>query len=138
MEGSVASPSKAGACRILVVEDEFLIALTVEDVLAAAGYDVVGIAATYEEAVALAERTRPELVLMDIRLASSRDGIEAAIAIRERFDIPALFVSANLDPENRGRAAPAAPAGWLSKPYSPEKLRAAVAAALRAPDAAGG
>jgi CheY-like chemotaxis protein len=118
------------AARILVVEDEFLIALSTEDALSAAGHVVVGIAATFEEAVALAGEKRPDLVLMDLRLASRRDGVDAAIEIRARFDIPSLFATANVDPANRARAEAARPLGWLAKPYSPEGLVAAVAAAL--------
>jgi two-component system, response regulator PdtaR len=115
--------------RVLVVEDDFLIAYCSADTLAAAGLAVSGIAATFEEAVALAERERPDLVLMDIRLASERDGIDAAIAIRERFGIRCIFASANIDPENRKRADAAEALGWLPKPYSPEMLIEAVTAA---------
>jgi two-component system, response regulator PdtaR len=116
--------------RVLVVEDEFLIALTLEDALASDGYVVIGVAATYEEAVELAGAERPDLAIMDIRLASERDGIEAAIELRRRFDVPSLFASANLDPHSQARAAEARPAGWLSKPYTPEKLLAAVERAV--------
>lgn len=116
--------------RVLVVEDEFLIALVLEDALRAAGYTVVGVAATFDQAVALAEREQPDLAVMDIRLASARDGIEAALEIRRRFDVPSLFASANVDQHSRTRAEPARPAGWLSKPYTPERLVAAVERAL--------
>lgn len=112
--------------RILIVEDEFLIALTAEEALLAEGFEVVGVAATYEQALSIAERERPDLVLMDIRLASVRDGVEAAIEIRRRFGLASLFTSANQDPENVARAQPAEPAGWLPKPYAIEKLVEAV------------
>lgn len=116
--------------RILIVEDEFLIALTLEETLLAARYEVVGVAATFDEAVELAGSTRPDLAIMDIRLASERDGVEAALEIRRRFGVASLFASANLDPNNKARAAAARPAGWLSKPYTPESLTAAVERAL--------
>lgn len=108
--------------KVLLVEDEFLIAMTAEDVLCEAGLDVVGVATTYDEAVALSESMRPDLVLMDIRLASARDGIEAAIEIKQQLGIPSVFTSANHDEETVLRAAPAEPVGWLPKPYTPEAL----------------
>src|SRR5690348_2348320 len=71
--------------RMLVVEDEWLISLQLEQMLAAAGFEVVGTAANAARAVALADRERPDLVLMDIRLAGPVDGIEAAREIMDRF-----------------------------------------------------
>lgn len=124
--------------RLLIVEDEFLIALTAEEALRDEGFQVVGVAATYDEAVALAGETRPDLVLMDIKLASRRDGIEAAIEIRERFDIPILFTSANQDAHNVERARPAKPVGWIPKPYAIERLVQAVTEILCSPGAAVG
>ena len=112
--------------RILIVEDEFLIALSTEEALLAEGFDVVGVAATFEQALSIAERERPDLVLMDIRLASSRDGVDTAIEIRRRFGLASLFTSANQDPENVARAQVAEPVGWLPKPYNIESLIAAV------------
>lgn len=123
--------SNCGAVhRILIVEDEFLIALALEDTLVAAGHAVVGIAATFDQALALAGETRPALVLMDIRLASERDGIDAAIEIQRTFGIRSLFTSANIDPDNVQRAKAASPVGWVPKPYSPEVLAEAVDQAL--------
>jgi len=123
------SPNSHHPNRVLIVEDEFLIAMTAEDSLCDAGIEVIGVAATCEEAIALAEQM-PDLVLMDIRLASARDGIEAAIEIRRRFGIPSLFTSANHDDATMNRAEPAEPQGWLPKPYSPEALVCATRAAL--------
>lgn len=114
------------------MEDEFLIAMMAEDALCDAGIEVVGVAATCEEAIALAEQM-PDLVLMDIRLASPRDGIEAAIEIRRRFGIPSLFTSANHDEATMRRAEPAEPHGWLPKPYSLEALVSATRTALEKP-----
>jgi len=116
--------------RVLIVEDEFLIALDAEDALRDAGLDVVGIAATFEDAVDFGERMRPDLVLMDIRLASPKDGIEAAVEIRRRFGIPSMFTSANHDEATMKRAEPADPVAWLPKPYTPEALVKATRAAL--------
>ena len=118
---------------MLIVEDEFLIAMSAEDVLCDAGLEVVGVAATFDEAIALGERMLPDIVLMDIRLASPRDGIEAATELRRRFGIPSLFTSANHDEVTMMRAEPAEPIGWLPKPYSPEALVSTTRAALEKP-----
>ena len=117
--------------RVLVVEDEYFVALAAEEALAAAGFEVVGVAATAEEAVEIARAERPDLVLMDIRLAGVRDGIDAAAEIRSGLGIPSLFATAHSDAATRARGeGAAAPMGWLTKPYAPTELAAAVAAAL--------
>jgi two-component system, response regulator PdtaR len=94
------------------------------------GHEVVGPAATAEKAIELAGKVRPNLVLMDIRLANDSDGVAAAIEIRQRFDIPSLFVSAHGDPIMRNRAVVARPLGFIEKPFSPESLALAIEAAL--------
>jgi DNA-binding NarL/FixJ family response regulator len=112
--------------RVLIVEDEFLIALNTECVLLDSGFQVTGIATSYETAVSMAERTRPDLVLMDIVLDSERDGVDAAIEISRRFGIPVVFTSANQDSGNVRRAKAMDVAGWVPKPYSSEKLLEAI------------
>lgn len=117
--------------RVLVVEDEYFVALDAENALDSAGFEVVGVAATAEEAVEIARAERPDLVLMDIRLAGARDGIDAAAEIRGSLGIPSLFATAHSDAATRARGeGAAAPLGWLTKPYAPSELAAAVAAAL--------
>ncbi len=126
-----ASKTREGSAqRIMIVEDEFLIAITLEDMLVSEGYVVVGTAASYEKALALAEETRPSLVLMDIHIASERDGVDAATEIYQSLGIRSMFTSANIDPDNVERGKAANPAGWLSKPYSPNALTKAVEEAL--------
>lgn len=117
--------------RILVVEDDFLIAMQTEAALAAAGFDVIGTAATAEQAIELAEKERPVLAVMDIRLASKRDGIDAARELFQEFNIRCIFATAHDDETTRKRAAPYAPLGWLAKPYSTASLIALVTAAVR-------
>jgi CheY-like chemotaxis protein len=126
--GAGALPSRG---RILVVEDEYFVALDVEDALSGVGFTVVGIATTAEEAVRMAEAERPDIVLMDIRLAGTRDGIEAAAEIRNRFGIPSLFATAHSDAGTRARGdRAAAPLGWLTKPYSGSEVVLAVTEAI--------
>ena len=115
--------------RILIVEDEMLIALVAAEDLTEAGHGVVGIAASHDRALALAEAERPDLALMDVRLETGPDGIEAATALRQRFGIPSILASGSMDAPNIARAAAAAPLEWLVKPYTTEQLLAAVARA---------
>jgi two-component system, response regulator PdtaR len=133
--GAATQPGRAEAgancpSRILIVEDEWFIAVESEAVLREAGFDVVGIAVSAEEAVELAERHRPDLVLMDIRLRGARSGVDAAREIRQRFDIGCLFATAHSEQSVRADAEASAPAGWLAKPFSDRQLVAAVKMAL--------
>ncbi|MFA5951609.1 MAG: response regulator [Hyphomicrobium sp.] len=118
------------ARKILVVEDELWSALDMEWVIRKLGHDVVGPVATAKEALELADELRPDLVLMDIRLANDDDGIDTAIAARQRFNIPSIFVSAHGDLPTRNRAASANPSGFIEKPFTPETLANAIAQAL--------
>jgi DNA-binding NarL/FixJ family response regulator len=115
---------------ILLVEDDFLVGMEVEAGLEEAGYEVAGVAATAEEAVELAASRRPALAVMDIRLASERDGIDAALEIFRTLGIRSLFASAHVDAQVRARAEAARPLGWVAKPYRVETLLAAVGEAL--------
>lgn len=117
--------------RILIVEDETLVGLQYEDVLTRAGFTVIDIASTAEDAIHAVEDHKPELILMDIRLAGSRDGVDTAIEIFKRFGIRCIFASAYVDPEVRRRAAPAKPLAWLSKPVNYQKLLETVYSVLR-------
>ena len=117
--------------RILIVEDDVLVAGEMELELAAAGFDVVGVATSAEDAIRLAREEKPHVTVMDIRLEGERDGIEAATEIFRSLGIRSLFVSAFHDPETRRRAEPSAPLGWLPKPYSMNSLVDAVRSALR-------
>jgi CheY-like chemotaxis protein len=125
-EGSEVGSGRALPVRVLVVEDEILIAVDIRATLIASGYAVVGIAATADQAVAAATKERPDVVLRDIRLAGARDGIDAAREIRERLDIPSLFVTANADEGTRRRAEATAPIGFLHKPFDAPALREAL------------
>ncbi|WP_235782610.1 response regulator [Bradyrhizobium murdochi] len=119
-----------GKLRVLVVEDDFLIAMQSEVALTAAGFEVVGPAATAEEAIALASEAQPTLAVMDIRLASTRDGIDAARQLYQDFAIRCIFATAHDDVYTRGRAEPYAPLGWLPKPYTMASLVSVVVEAL--------
>ena len=111
---------------ILVVEDDFLVAMQIEAALTEAGFSLTGTAASGEEAIAMAAAIRPVLVLMDIRLAGRMDGVDAALVLFREHGIRCIFATAHHDPEVRRRAAAAEPLGWLAKPYAMPAMLAAV------------
>jgi two-component system, response regulator PdtaR len=115
------------ALRVLIVEDEIFISLDTSSLLQSLGHTVVGIAVSADDAVRRAERERPDVVLMDIRLTGPRDGIDAADEIHRRFGINSIFVTANTDPRTRARAATLAPLGFLEKPLTQQRLQAGLA-----------
>lgn len=116
--------------RIFVVEDQRLIAADLEATLVRLGYEVAGTAAEAPEAVEKVLAARPDLVLMDIRLRGELDGIEAARRIREKLDVPVVYLTAYADEETILRAKVTSPFGYLVKPFNERELRAAIEVAL--------
>lgn len=109
--------------RILIVEDEPLIALDLEAILEDAGHTVVGIAASMRRALELASVAVPfDLAIMDIDLMDGRRGVEAAQALREQHDITSLFVSGTIDDEVRAEALAWKPLGFVSKPFIEQQI----------------
>ena len=123
--------SVSNKTTILVVDDERIIAWDLRGVLNSFGYDCFGTAASGEEALALAEKRAPEMALMDIRLEGKLDGIETAKLLQQRHGTKIIFLSANADQDCRDRTQSLCVSAWLTKPITDEKLRAAVASALR-------
>jgi CheY-like chemotaxis protein len=117
--------------RILVVEDEAIIARDIAMQLQDLGYDVLGPVASGEQALALARQSQPCLVLMDIHLAGAMDGISAAQAIRTDLQVPTIFLSAFNGDENLARAELAQPAGYMAKPFSEVELETLLSAVLK-------
>jgi DNA-binding response OmpR family regulator len=109
---------------ILVAEDEALIALVLEVALRLAGHQVIGPAATVEEALRLADETKPELALVDINLYDGDDGVALARTLRDRYGTPSLFLSGQVP---RALANRDAALGLIRKPYDPESVLDAVA-----------
>lgn len=126
----VAKPGVSKPASILIVEDEALVASYIEEVLAESGYRVAGVAASGPEALSLAEEMRPQLALVDIRLTGPIDGIELACALRQKFAIPAIFLSGFADDETTQRAQIAEPLGFLRKPFRPSQVFNAIERAL--------
>ena len=115
--------------KILIVEDEPIVAEAMCQFLENAGHEVVGIARDEVSAICETAAERPDLVLMDIRLAGAGDGIEAARKIRADYPVNVVFVTAHADPTTRTRAAAVQPAGFVTKPYSARQLLEVVSTA---------
>lgn len=116
--------------KILIVEDETIIARDIQAQLEGMGYAVAGRAVAGQEAVALADALRPDLVLMDIQLAGPMDGIVAAQAIRDQFFIPVIFLSAFAADAIIARAKLTEPYGYILKPFSERELHTVIEMAL--------
>ncbi len=112
--------------RILVVEDEVLIAEEIRERLTTAGYIVVAVADTGAQAIELASQTQPQLVLMDIRLKGPMDGIEAGERIYERFGVPIVYLTAHSDQATLARAKTKAAFGYVIKPFHIDSLLVAI------------
>jgi diguanylate cyclase (GGDEF)-like protein/PAS domain S-box-containing protein len=116
--------------RILVVEDESIVALDIQDRLEALGYDVPITVGSGEKAIEQAGVTRPDLVLMDIQLQGQMDGVEAADQIRQRFGIPVVYLTANADHPTVQRAKVTEPFGYVIKPFEERELHTTIEVAL--------
>lgn len=116
--------------RILVVEDESIVALDIKERLESLGYEVPDTVASGERAVQRADALRPDLVLMDIQLQGQMDGVEAADHIRQRFGIPVIYLTANADHPTVQRAKVTEPFGYVIKPFEERELHTTIEMAL--------
>jgi len=116
--------------KILVVENEAIIANDIQDMLKDMGYDVPAIASSGEEAIKKAEEIKPDLVLMNIGLKWDMDGIGAAAHIHNRFNIPVVYVTAYMDEKMLERAKVTEPFGYIIKPFEDKELSSAIEKAL--------
>lgn len=109
--------------KILIVEDQAIVAMNIKTRLKNLGYVVPCTAISGEEAIKEAELTNPDLILMDIMLKGDMDGIEAARIIKSRFRIPVIYLTACTDFEILERAKLTDPEGYISKPFKEGDLR---------------
>ena len=116
--------------RILIVEDEGLIARDIENMVKNAGYEVCGVVQSGTEAIRQAETLEPDLVLMDILLQGEMDGIEAAYIIRERFNLPVIYLTSHADETTLERAKVSEPLGYTLKPVEQKELMTVMEMAL--------
>jgi PAS domain S-box-containing protein len=120
-----------GAPRILVVEDETIVAMDLKNALTTFGYEVPATATSGDEAIRTAHDLVPDLIIMDVRIHGSMDGVDAAHDIRKSLDIPVVFLTAYGDEPTLQRAKTGAePFAFLLKPFQERELRSAVEVAL--------
>jgi DNA-binding NarL/FixJ family response regulator len=116
--------------RILVVEDQAIIAMTLEETLQRMGYVVIGSVCTADDAIRMVGESRPELILMDIRIQGEKDGIAAAEEINRLYKIPIVYLTAHSDNETLERARKTLPYGYLIKPFRERELHSTIQIAL--------
>jgi CheY-like chemotaxis protein len=116
--------------RILIVEDETIVAMTLEDALQGMGYSVAGTVSTAEDAIKMAGEARPDLILMDIRIQGEKDGIAAAEMINSLYHIPIVYLTAHSDDKTLERAVKTQPYGFLIKPFRERELHSTIEIAL--------
>jgi CheY-like chemotaxis protein len=132
VEGAIAAASRAIdrdlSSRVMIIEDEMIIALDLENLVTELGHRVTGIATTREEAVRMAREDKPELVLADIQLADGSSGVDAAREILDYADVPIIFITAF--PECLLTGERPEPTYLVQKPFSRDTLRATIGQAL--------
>ena len=116
---------------LLIVEDEVIVAADLAAKLQQLGYCVTGTTAYGEEAVLLARKHRPDLVLMDICLAGATDGVAAATTIRRELDLPVIFLTAHSDAATISQARQTGASAYVRKPFDDRELRTRIDQALR-------
>lgn len=117
--------------RVLIVEDEALIALHLEQIVTDAGHQVVGIAFDAAEAQALAARQRPDFAFVDMLLRNGSSGLEVVRHLRETYDVPSILVSGNLNAQNSEEAGALQPIAMIGKPFMPVTILGAIELAIR-------
>lgn len=118
------------ATRILVVEDEFIIAEDISETLRGLGYDVVGNATNYFEAIQFLDEKTTDAVLVDINLGDKKDGIDVGSAIKEKYNLPFIFITSHADKTTVDRAKHLKPNGYLVKPFDKNDLYTSIEIAI--------
>ncbi|MCK5146112.1 PAS domain S-box protein [bacterium] len=116
--------------QILIVDDERLVAADLSHTLETLGYDVIGAASSGEEALNILSGSQPQLVLMDIIIQGEMTGIEASQIIKDRYDIPIVFLTAHTDEKTLDEAKVTGPYGYLIKPFEASELKTTIELAL--------
>ncbi len=116
--------------KVLVVEDESIVAKDIQNTLKKLGYEVTGVVSSGDKAVREVEENKPDLILMDIMLKGDQTGIEAAKTIKERFSIPVIFLTAYADDSTLNKAKITEPYGYIIKPFKERELQTTIEMAL--------
>jgi CheY-like chemotaxis protein len=112
--------------KLLIVEDESEVAKTLEMKLKKFGYTVVGSERSAEKGIEKAAELHPDIVLMDIELSGNMDGIQAADAIRKKYQIPSIYITAICDAKTLQRVGASIPYGYILKPFKDDELRTVI------------
>jgi len=122
----------SGKIKLLIVEDEYLVAFHLQEQLRHLGYDVGQLVATGEEAINHVEQEHPDIILMDMHLAGEMDGVQAAQKIRSRYEIPIIFLTGYASEEVKDRVGELISVTYLVKPVTPPEIEAAIKLVLNA------
>lgn len=128
LDDALAEIERQTHARVLIIEDEAVIAMDIADIVQSLGHEIAATATTARAAVEAAERERPSLVLADIQLADGSSGIDAVNQILSGFAVPVIFITAF--PERLLTGERPEPTFLITKPYSPEGVRTAISQAL--------
>lgn len=116
--------------KILIVEDEGIVAIDIQNILDRLGYTISGTTFTGKDAIKNAKNARPDLVLMDIGLKGNIDGIEAAKIIKDRYQIPVVYLTGFADTKTLQKANETNPLGFILKPITEKELQTTIKKAL--------
>ncbi len=125
-------------CKILIVEDESLVALDMVDMLSRMGYELLPNAMGFTDAVAILDNQKPDLVLVDINLSGSKTGIDLAQLLKDKYKVPFIFITSHSDKQTVTIASATLPSGYLVKPFDSEDLFTSIEVALANHAAKGG
>jgi diguanylate cyclase (GGDEF)-like protein len=128
--GGSAADTEVRPLSILLVEDEGIVAHDMQEALSRIGYHIAGIASEGRQAVAMADKLEPDLVVMDVSLRGEVDGIQAARLMQQRTQMPIIFLTGHSDQETLQRAVTTGPMGYLIKPFQEAELHAAIEVAI--------
>src|SRR6185295_3290798 len=130
LDATIMTPPRRSTQRILIVEDEAIVALDLQRQLESLGYEVVGVASSADSACRMAADRAPDLILMDIHLGGDEDGITAASRINEGHAAPFIFLTAFVDAPTLERAKKAGSYGYVVKPFGKTELHTTIQMAL--------
>lgn len=117
--------------KILIVEDELVIAEDLKDIIEELGHEVCGIAVNRDEALAIIEKTKPNLVLLDIKINGGGDGIDLALEINEKFKLSFIVVTSSIDLQTINRVKSIKPYGYLIKPFNENDIGRGIELAMK-------
>lgn len=117
--------------KIIIAEDEKIVAKDIENKLKKSGYDVLGVASTGKDLLDKVSESLPDLVLMDIKLDGDMDGIETAAKLKDGYEVPVVYLTAYADKMTLKRIDETKPGGYVLKPFKLSELRQSIEAALQ-------